>query len=319
MAKIVSIVGATGAQGRGVIAAFANDPAYRVRAITRNPQSAASRALAAQPGIAEVVQADLDDVESLKAAFAGSAIIFGVTNFFEPFAAHGPERAVEVEARQGINLATAAASALSTLEHYIWSTLPDGKAVSAGKYVVPHFEAKNRADAFIRRNEALLRRTTFLWVTWYHSNYVSPMFKPYWIPTAEKHVQFASYAPGTPVTTIGDVSVNLAQFVRAIVTQGNTAGGAIVLAAIETSTAENLLHRWAKAKGTKAQFVQVDGKTYRDLWPRWAEEMGVMMEYWDEYREKSWTAANGQKVLTKDDLNISGMQSLDEAYKGLEL
>jgi len=225
MAKIVSIVGATGAQGRGVVSAFKNDPEYHIRAITRNPQSTAAQALSSQ-GI-EVVKADANDLESLKAAFAGSHIIFGVTNFFEPFATSGPEKAVEVEVQQGINLARAAA-ATETLEHYVWSTLPDAKTVSGGKYVVPHFDGKNRVDEYIRSNSDLLRKTTFFWVTFYHSNYAFPMYKPYWIPTARKYVQFANYAPDTPITTIGDVSVNVAPFARAVVSQpGKTLNGAI--------------------------------------------------------------------------------------------
>src|SRR3954464_682674 len=102
--KIGTVVGATGAQGKGVVAAFLSNPAYKVRAITRNTTSAAAVALAASG--AEVVQADIESPASLSAAFAGSSIIFGVTNFFEPFAAHqSPTKAMEVELQQGINLA----------------------------------------------------------------------------------------------------------------------------------------------------------------------------------------------------------------------
>ncbi|KAK4148354.1 hypothetical protein C8A00DRAFT_39112 [Chaetomidium leptoderma] len=319
MAKIVTVVGATGAQGKGVIQAFLNNPAYQVRAITRNPSGASGQALAAQ-GV-EVVSADLNDLASLKAAFAGSHVVFGVTNFFEPFATHqSPTKAMEIEVQQGINLAQAAA-ATATLEHYIWSTLPNAKAISQGKYLIPHFEGKNRIDAYIRDEEpALLRKTTFFWVTWYHANYGFPMFRPYWIPTAGKHLQLANYAPDTPIRTIGDVSVNIAPFVRAVVEQpASTAGGAVVLVSSEAYQAGEMLQMWAAAKGTKAQFVRVSGEAFREIWPLWAEEMGVMMEFWDEYRERSWTEPNGEKVLTKEDLGVTGLQGLEEAYKGLEL
>ncbi|KAK4032150.1 hypothetical protein C8A01DRAFT_41413 [Parachaetomium inaequale] len=319
MAKIITIVGATGAQGKGVVRAFINNPAYKVRAITRNPSSESGQALAAQG--AEVVSADLNDLASLKAAFAGSHIIFGVTNFFEPFIAHqSPDKAMEVEVQQGINLAQAAA-ATSTLEHYIWSTLPNAKAISAGKYLVPHFEGKNRIDAYIRDNEPdLLKKTTFFWVTWYHANYTFPMFTPYFIGTAGKYIQLANYAPETPIQTIGDVSLNVGAFAKAVVEQpGKTTGGAVVLASSEGHQAGEMLQMWARAQGTKAQFVRVSGEAFREVWPLWAEEMGVMMEFWDEYREKSWTQPGGEKVLTKEDLGVTEFQALEEAYKGLAL
>jgi len=316
MAKIVSIVGATGAQGKGVIAAFKGNPAYHIRAITRNPASESGKALASE-GI-EVVRADVNDVESLKSAFAGSHIIFAVTNFFEPFATGGPEKGMEVEIQQGKNLA-AAAAATSTLEHYIWSTLPNAKAVSGGKYIVPHFQGKNVIDAYIRADAALLKKTTFFWVTFYHSNFAFPMFTPYWIPSAGKYVQFANYAPDTPISTIGDVTLNVAPFIRAVVEQPQkSANGAIVLAEVGSYGADEYLQKWAVAKGHKAQFVRVSSKDFGNLWPMWADEMGVMMQFWDEYREKSWTDPD-QKVLTAEDLGVTGLQSLDDGFKALEI
>lgn len=319
MTKIITVVGATGAQGKGVVSAFLNNPAYQVRAITRNPSSAAGQALAAQG--AEVVSADLNDLASLQAAFAGSHIVFGVTNFFEPFIAHqSPVKAVEVEIQQGINLARAAA-ATSTLEHYIWSTLPNSKLISNGKFAVPHFEGKNRIDAYIREHEqALLAKTTFFWVTWYHANYTFPMFTPYHIPTADKYVQFANYAADMPIRTIGDVSKNVGAFAKAVVEQpAKTQNGKIVLASTAQYQAGEMLQMWAKARGVKAQFVRVSGEAFREIWPLWAEEMGLMMEFWDEYREKSWTEPTGVPVLTMEELGVKPVQGLEEAYKGLEL
>ena len=70
--KIIAVVGSTGAQGGGLVHAILNDPngGFAARAITRDPNKDKARALAAQG--ADVVKADLDDVESLKKAFAGA-------------------------------------------------------------------------------------------------------------------------------------------------------------------------------------------------------------------------------------------------------
>jgi hypothetical protein len=100
-----------------------------------------------------------------------------VTNFFEPFASQGPEKAVVIEAEQGINIARAASKTVA-LEHFIWSTLPNCSRITNGKYQVPHFIAKNRVDDYIKQNKALYARTTFLWITYYGDNYQYPIFTP---------------------------------------------------------------------------------------------------------------------------------------------
>src|SRR4051812_26462249 len=68
--KIIAVVGATGAQGGGVVRAVLADKnsEFAVRAITRDVNSEKAKALAAMG--AEVVAGDIDDVESLTKAFA---------------------------------------------------------------------------------------------------------------------------------------------------------------------------------------------------------------------------------------------------------
>ena len=85
--KIIAVVGATGTQGGGLARAILDDPngGFAVRAITRDPSKESAQALKAKG--AEVVQANIDDVESLKKAFAGAYGVYGVTNFWEHFSA----------------------------------------------------------------------------------------------------------------------------------------------------------------------------------------------------------------------------------------
>jgi len=314
--KIVSVVGATGVQGRSVIDALLKNGQFALRGLTRNPESAKARELV-DLGV-QVVKADANDVASLTAAFEGSSVIYAVTDFFEPFAKNGPEKAVQVEVQQGINLAKAAA-ATSALEHYIWSTLPNGKHISGGKFVVPHFEAKNTIDRFIKADSKLLAKTTFLWVTFYASNYYFPMFTPYEIPTAGKYIQIQDTPADVPILSIGDARTNVGLFVRAIVEQPEkTIGGKFVLAYAAETTMGEMLQTWAKSQGKTAQYVQVDEATFHELWPMWAEEMGVMMQFWDWARGKSWTGED--VILTKDDLNVTdGLVGLEEAFASIKV
>ena len=108
MSKIVTVIGATGIQGGSVIRAILKDPSYTIRALTRNVESSAALALRAL-GV-EVVQGDINDINSLRVAFDGSYAIFAVTNFFENIPTLSIKEATEKETRLGINLAEAAAS-----------------------------------------------------------------------------------------------------------------------------------------------------------------------------------------------------------------
>jgi uncharacterized protein YbjT (DUF2867 family) len=116
MSKVVTVVVATGMQGGSVGQAFLNSEEYSIRAITRNRQSEQVKALLA--GGVEIVEADINNLESLIAAFAGSYAIYSVTNFFEAFPTVGNEKAIEIQVHQGINLAKAAI-ATASLQHYI--------------------------------------------------------------------------------------------------------------------------------------------------------------------------------------------------------
>ncbi len=83
--KIIAIMGATGAQGGGLARAILNDPTseFAVRAITRDTNSPKADELRALG--AEVVSADIDDVESLKKAFEGAYGAYCVTFFWAHF------------------------------------------------------------------------------------------------------------------------------------------------------------------------------------------------------------------------------------------
>src|SRR6202166_4538008 len=100
--KLISVVGATGHQGGAVMRALQASGQFKVRALTRNP--------AKHPQyVDEVVLADLNRPETLKAAFAGAHGVFLVTNFREPGA---DERKQALSAVQGAKNAG--------VQHFIW-------------------------------------------------------------------------------------------------------------------------------------------------------------------------------------------------------
>lgn len=180
MPKLIVIVGATGGQGTGVINAFLFNPDYRVRGITRNPESDRAKSLAAK-GV-EVVQADQKDEGSLERAFDGAYAIFAVTDYYDFFFDIGKDAAMAREYAYGTNMAKAA-SKVPTLKSYIWSTLPDTRAMTGGEAIVPHFQGKGEVDSFIKEElPELYEKTTFAIFTIFAANmHQYPIFRPVWL------------------------------------------------------------------------------------------------------------------------------------------
>ena len=180
--KLIAVVGATGSQGGGLVRAILEDPTaeFAVRALTRNPESAKAKALAAAG--AEVVAADLDDEASVRAAFEGAHGAFVVTNYW---AERTPEQdAAQTRAEMELAQAETAARAAKEagIAHLIWSTLEDTRPFFAGRddvpslddgrYKVPHFDAKGEADALFTKYGV---PTTFLRTTFYFDSLIAGM------------------------------------------------------------------------------------------------------------------------------------------------
>jgi len=168
--KTIAVVGATGAQGSGLVRAILADPdgGFAVRALTRDPDSKKARELA-ELG-AEVVGADVNDEASLERAFKGAYGAFCVTFFWEDFS---PEN----EIKQAGNMARSAKKA--GVKHVIWSTLEDTRRwlpidddrmpVLQEKYNVPHLDAKGEANKLFTELDLPV---TFLLTSFYWDNLI---------------------------------------------------------------------------------------------------------------------------------------------------
>ncbi|MBK6864122.1 MAG: NmrA family NAD(P)-binding protein [Ideonella sp.] len=169
-ARLIAVVGATGAQGGGLVRAILADAGggFKARALTRKVDSDNARALAAAG--AEVVAADLDDEASLVRALDGAHGAYFVTNFWEHFS---PDK----EQAQAAALARAAKAA--GIAHAVWSTLEDSRnfipladermPTLMGRYKVPHFDAKGESDHLFTDAGV---PTTFLLTSFYWENLI---------------------------------------------------------------------------------------------------------------------------------------------------
>jgi hypothetical protein len=150
--KLIAVIGATGQQGGGVLRALQASGQFKVRALSRNP--------AKNPELAdEVVEADLNRPETLKAAFEGAYGVFLVTNFRESGTNEFKQATAAVRAAKDAGV-----------KHIVWSTLPDVEAISGGKFDVPHFTGKARIDSIVKA--AGFASHTFVIAPFYYQNLV---------------------------------------------------------------------------------------------------------------------------------------------------
>jgi uncharacterized protein YbjT (DUF2867 family) len=130
----VLVTGATGRQGGSVVRRMLAH-GWNLRALTRDPSTAAAKALAAD-GV-EVVRGDLEDAGSLEQAVRGTYGIYSVQDYWSV----GAKR----EVQQGKNLAEAAKK--SGVEHLVYSSVGGAERNSG----IDHWESKWEVEKHIRK------------------------------------------------------------------------------------------------------------------------------------------------------------------------
>ena len=271
--KIIAVTGATGAQGGGLARAILADSTgeFAVRALTRKIDSDKARELARLG--AEVVAADLDDLDSLRKAFRGAYGAFCVTNFWEHFS---PEK----EQAQARSLAQAAKDA--GLQHVVWSTLEDTRKwvplsdtrmpTLGGKYKVPHFDAKGEANAFFTSLgvPTTLLHTSFYWDNLIHFG-MGPKKGPsgalaITLPMADKKL------PGIAAADIGKCAYGIFK-------GGAEYIGKSVGIAGDHSTGAQMAAGLAKALGQPVAYNAVTPEAYRGFGFPGAQDLGNMFQF----------------------------------------
>jgi uncharacterized protein YbjT (DUF2867 family) len=277
--KTIAVVGATGAQGGGLARAILNDPngSFQVRALTRNARSNQAAELARQG--AEIVEANLDDLDSLKRAFRDAYGAYCMTNFWEHFS---PEK----ELAQAANMAEAAKDA--GLEHVIWSTLEDTRQwvplsddrmpTLMGKYKVPHFDAKGEANQIFTD---LGVPTTFLLASFYWDNFIHFGMGPKRGPDGVLAIAMPlgdRKLPGIAAEDIGRCAYG-------IFTQGRENIGKTIGIAGGHLTGEEMAAALSEALGQTVHYNDVPPEVYRGFGFPGAEDLGNMFQFKRDFNE----------------------------------
>ena len=277
--KIIAVVGATGAQGGGLVRAILNDPngGFAVRAITRKKDSDKAKALA-KAG-AEVVEADLDDAASLKKAFAGAHGAFCVTNFWEHFNA-------DKEQAQARNMADAARA--TGLKHVIWSTLEDVRRwvpltdkrmpTLGGKWKVPHFDGKGSIDHVWND---LGVPTTMLLTSFYWENFIYFGMGPKAGPDGTLAISMPMGNRKLSGISAGDIGACAYGIFKA----GNEYIGKTVGIAGDHVSVQEMADAFSKKLGKKVVYNEMTPEEYRALGFPGADDLGNMFQFYRDFNE----------------------------------
>jgi uncharacterized protein YbjT (DUF2867 family) len=299
--KIIAVVGATGAQGGGLVRAILadQDGGFVARAITRNAESDKARELAKLG--AEVVEASVDDEASLEKAFAGAHGAYCVTFFWEHFS---PEK----ELTHIRAMATAAKKA--GLKHVVWSTLEDTRRwvpldddrmpTLMEHYKVPHFDAKGEGNAIFTELEV---PTTFLLTSFYWDNFIHFGMGPKKGPDGVLAITMPmgeGKLPGIAAADIGKAAYGIFR-------KGPAMAGQTVGIAGEHLTGAQMAAALGRALGQEVRYNDVPADVYRGFGFPGAEDLGNMFQFKRDFQDAFCGARSVERTR---ELNPS-LQSFD--------
>jgi uncharacterized protein YbjT (DUF2867 family) len=271
--KVIAVLGATGAQGGGLVRAILNDNSseFTVRAITRNVNSDKAKALSDMG--AEVITADIDNYESMVKAFTGAYGVFAVTNFWEHFSA-------EKETAQAASIAKASKEV--NVQHIIWSTLEDTRnwislndnrmPTLGGKYKVPHFDGKGEAEKYFTD---LNLPVTFLLTSFYWENFIYFGMNPKKSEAGKLAITFPMGDKKLPGIAVEDIGKSANEIFK----KRNEFIGKKVGISGDQLTGKQMADAFSKALGQDVVYNAVPFDVYRSFGFPGADDIGNMFQF----------------------------------------
>ncbi|KAJ5670393.1 uncharacterized protein N7477_005756 [Penicillium maclennaniae] len=248
---LVTIFGATGNQGGAVARSLLKNPSFKVRALTRNPSSDASQALASQG--AEIRQADGFDKKSMRAAFAGSWGIFVNIN--------SDDKSIKekglTEFDLGKTIVDAAAEA--GVRHFIFSSGPNSLEITNGKVKMNAAQNKYDIEQYIR-GVGCFETVSFICVAWFLENFsikeIAPIFGGFpHLPDAEGYLTFVAPKWGgkedVPFLSVSD---DLGDIVHGMFLDPLACNGKIVHGCSDICSMNDVTSCFEKVSGRKSRY-----------------------------------------------------------------
>lgn len=276
--KIITVFGATGAQGGGLVRSILDDAngEFSVRAVTRDTNSDKAKELAKLG--AEVVAADVDDAEAVQRALDGAYGAYFVTFFWAHFS---PEK----EKAEAAIFAGAARNA--GLKHAIWSTLEDVREFVPlsddrmptlnEKYKVPHFDGKGESDKFFNGVP-----TTFFLASFYWENFI-------YFGMGPKRGGDGKLALTLPIgeAKMGGIAAeDIGKCAYGVFKQGEELIGKKVGVAGDQLTGREMADAFTRALGEEVVYNKIPAAAFRSFGFPGAEDLGNMFQFYDEFEKE---------------------------------
>lgn len=277
--KIITVFGATGAQGGGLVRAILADKSgeFAVRAVTRDANSEKAKALA-QLG-AELVVANIDDTAGIRQSLEGAYGAFFVTFFWDHFSAEKEKEEVAnfIEAAKGANL-----------KHVIWSTLEDTRnwvpldddrmPTLHGKYKVPHFDGKGEADKLFTASglPVTLLRTSFYW-----DNFIYFGMGPQKAADGNYYITL----PMDDKRLAGIAAEDIGKCAFGVFRKGNELVGKTIGIAGDKLSGAEMAAKFTAALGKKVGYNNVTPETYRSFGFPGADDLGNMFQFKRDFND----------------------------------
>lgn len=278
--KIIAVLGATGAQGGGLVRSILADKSgdFTARALTRDVNSDKAKALADLG--TEVVAVDIDNYESLKNAFDGAYGVFAVTFFWEHFS---PAK----ENAQAESIAKAAKAA--GVKHIIWSTLEDTRnwvplsdnrmpSLGDGKYKVPHFDGKGESNKYFTEQNLPV---TFLLTSFYWDNFIYFGMGPKKGPDGKLAITIPMGDKKLP----GIAAADIGKSAFGIFKKGNEFIGKTVGISGGHLTGKQMADSFTKALGQEVVYNAVPFDVFRSFGFPGADDLGNMFQFKHDFED----------------------------------
>ena len=246
MSKLLVVFGATGNQGGSVVDYVLKDPElskeYSVRAVTRDPSSASSKAL--QEKGAEVVKGDLEDEASIKTALKDVyAIFLAISTFYDD----------KIEVREpNIGKLVADLAVAAGAQLLVYSSLAHAREISNDKLKhMAHFDGKAKVEQYIR---TLPIKSAFFAPGSFMQNFESNMAPQ---PIGDGSYAIFNYVTPETLMPLIEISADTGKWVGAVLAEPDKYNGKFIAASTRLYPWSEIVDIMSKKSGKTVVYKQI--------------------------------------------------------------
>jgi len=267
--QIICVTGITGKQG-GAVACELSKAKFKVRGFVRNLDSEEAKKLL-KKGI-ELVEGNLHDKESVKKFLDQAYGAFLVTDFFD-YQCQDVKKE-ESEAHKFFDAAKEA-----SLEHVIFSSLESALEKSSGKFNVPPFDGKFKAEEYLKKiglGHSIVRMPP------YYENFLTYFDMCFQKPAGKDNADWRMIIPMGDGKMSGMSVYDLGAVCAAVFKEPSKFNGKVLPLAVEHAPLNTYAEILSKVVGKKIEYKPMSKEEYAKQDFQNASEMAEMFAFLSE-------------------------------------